>query len=140
MSQSPFHNRWAFFRRETIRNLAGQPYLIRRRLLQTPWFGVYLHHVLLSDDDRVLHDHPWPFVSFILAGGYWEHTPLGRTWYGPTSILCRCPEQLHRIELPDGKTAWTLVVRGRRRRQWGFDDRGQWREAKEYLAEVASTP
>jgi hypothetical protein len=26
-----------------------------------------------SDYDREGHDHPWPFVSFVLKGGYWEH-------------------------------------------------------------------
>jgi hypothetical protein len=127
--------RWSICRRETICNPAGEPYLIRYRIVQTPWLGLYLHHILRSDDDRALHDHPWPFLSFILRGGYWEHTPIGRAWYPPLSILWRCPEQLHRLELPETKTAWTLVVRGRRRRAWGFHDNGQWRPAGEYLGE-----
>src|SRR5208282_805597 len=35
-----------------------------------------LHHILRSDEDRHLHDHPWPYVTIILKGGYWEVTPV----------------------------------------------------------------
>jgi hypothetical protein len=34
---------------------------------------VYLHKFYRGDTDRHLHDHPWPFKSLMLAGGYWEH-------------------------------------------------------------------
>lgn len=37
---------------------------------------IYLHHILKSDPDREHHDHPWDFYSLILAGGYWEETPV----------------------------------------------------------------
>lgn len=59
------------------------PYL--RRWYFTPWSddkhklkrkrlpNIYLHHILKSDDDRALHDHPWDNVSIILKGGYIEH-------------------------------------------------------------------
>lgn len=33
-----------------------------------------LHHILRSDDDRALHDHPWWYIAIILSGGYWEVT------------------------------------------------------------------
>src|SRR5690606_8175675 len=36
--------------------------------------NLYLHQFLRDDDDRALHDHPSCGVSFILAGGYIEHT------------------------------------------------------------------
>lgn len=35
--------------------------------------GLYLHLFLQSDEDRALHDHPWPWVSLILDGKYREH-------------------------------------------------------------------
>ena len=38
--------------------------------------SVRIHHILSSDSDRVLHDHPWPFVTMILRGGYFEDRPL----------------------------------------------------------------
>jgi len=34
-------------------------------------FNVFVHKFLKSDPDDV-HDHPWPFATLILKGGYWE--------------------------------------------------------------------
>lgn len=132
---------FAIFHKTVIRNAAGDAYLVRWRLLQTPWFAVYLHHILRSDDDRALHDHPWSFASVILAGGYFEHTPRGRFWRQPGSIILHRAEELHRIELGPSRAAiggtlpaWTLVFCGRRRRPWGFSTAAGWRESAPYLA------
>ena len=38
-------------------------------------FNVTLHKILKSDDP-IFHDHPWPYMTIILKGGYWEHTPV----------------------------------------------------------------
>ena len=38
-------------------------------------FNVFLHKFLKSDPDDV-HDHPWPYATLILKGGYHEWTPL----------------------------------------------------------------
>lgn len=77
-----------------------------------------------------MHDHPWPFVSVILAGGYYEVTPAKgwkdgegptqRRWYGPGRVLTRPAEWIHRVEIPPGRDAWTLILRGRKERSWGF--------------------
>lgn len=53
-----------------------KPYMRRFILLRTPLGACYLHLFFRSDNDRGLHDHPWPFTSFIVSGGYWEQTPL----------------------------------------------------------------
>jgi len=37
-------------------------------------FNVFLHKFLKSDPDDV-HDHPWPFLTIILRGGYYEWRP-----------------------------------------------------------------
>ena len=37
-------------------------------------FNVFLHKFLKSDPDDV-HDHPWPYATLILKGGYWEWLP-----------------------------------------------------------------
>lgn len=115
------------------------PYLIRWALT-TPLFGIKLHHILRSDEDRDLHDHPWSFVSLILWGGYWEHVAVcpgldpkddqrdpfnglpdtNRTWYRPGSIVWRPAPSPHRLELPAGRSAWTLVLTGPKNREWGF--------------------
>jgi hypothetical protein len=112
------------------------PLLTRYHLLKTRWFGLYLHHLHISDDERALHDHPWSFTTVLLSGGYYEWTPtnqetkqLGelrlvgarvfrRTWYPRFSILYRPAEWAHRLELTG--PVWTLVLRFRVRRRWGF--------------------
>lgn len=129
----------SIFSKKVIRNTEFEPYLVRYAL-NTPLFGIKLHHILRSDEERDLHDHPWSFLSIILAGGYREITPragqprgkvekvtfLGRSremtwrWYGPGSILWRPAPWLHRLDLPPDTTAWTLVITGPRRREWGF--------------------
>ena len=34
-------------------------------------FNVFIHKFHKSDPDDV-HDHPWPYFTLILSGGYWE--------------------------------------------------------------------
>lgn len=121
---------------------AGAPYM-RRWKFGFDWTpGFRLHHILRSDADRELHDHPFGFISFILRGGYYEYRPvrksesvillghdrlpiLERRWYGPGSIVVRRAEDLHRLELatgPEGRPipTWTFVLRTRYWREWGF--------------------
>lgn len=50
------------------------PWMVRWSLLECFGWSLKLHHILRSDEDRDLHDHPWSFLSLILRGGYWEHT------------------------------------------------------------------
>lgn len=124
----------------------GSLYMRRWRLLHTRWFGVRIHHIVRSDNDRELHDHPFTFVSLVLRGGYYEHTVDGRrVWYGPGSLIVRSADALHRLEMekvpaaygdgygvqhPLELPAWTLVVRGPMRREWGFLlDGGVWKPA-----------
>lgn len=111
------------------------------RLYLTRWtvplpFGraVYVHRFHESDVP-VFHDHPWRFVSVVLWGGYREHRP-GVSWKrrGFGSVAFRRAEDLHFVTL-FGKTAWTLVLRGRKRREWGFMTEGGWKHWRSYLDE-----
>lgn len=125
---------------------AGSLYMRRWRFLNTPWFGLRLHHIVRSDADRELHDHPFTFVSLILTGGYREHTLDRRSKrYPPGSVVVRSAEALHRLELEVMKhyadstkrverAAWTLVVRGPYRRQWGFLTADGWLHWKTFSA------
>lgn len=117
---------------DITRSWTNVPYLTRWSLLgrreQGNW-AVYLHRFQRSDYDE-LHDHPWPFTSIILAGGYWEVTPARgwangsgptkRRWYGPGSVLHRPARWIHRVDIPDGAEAWTLIFRRKKERSWGF--------------------
>jgi hypothetical protein len=57
---------------------------MRRYIFRTPWFTLRLHHILRSDDDRHLHDHPFDFTSFLLTGGY--HRAHGPVRLGVTRL------------------------------------------------------
>lgn len=96
-------------------------------LPRNPVCGIYLHQILRDDDDRALHDHPWPNISIVLRGGYHEVTPLfgpgepgtSRFWRGPGSVVLRRATAAHRLVVGDGM-AWTLFLTGPRLRDWGF--------------------
>lgn len=135
--------RWAWLTRYMIQ-IDGQDYLRRLRIIQTPWFGVYLHDMHGPDRDW-LHDHPWPFMSVVLRGGYGEwwtvtgrhgHDYPGaamarvialrhfnglseRRWWAAGSVHVIRLDEAHMIDLIRPGTR-TLVFVGRRSREWGF--------------------
>jgi hypothetical protein len=93
-------------------------YMRRHHLQFGPDGAVRFHHILQSDPGEDLHDHPWDFVSLMLAGSYTEHTPAGVTVYTAPCVITRKAEQLHRLELD--QPVWTYIVTGKVRRRWGF--------------------
>ena len=115
-------------------NLEG--YMERRWVFVCPWFSVRMHHILRSDIDRHMHDHPFNYMTIILKGGYWEHTPKGVSWVGKGSVRVRKAEALHRLELPKDETAWTLFFMGPRKRKWGFQTEEGWVDYETYLGET----
>lgn len=118
------------------------PYLNRHFLVpRNPFFNVYVHQFLRSDDDRAHHDHPWLFnISWLIEGLYLEHTitaggALVRTLRKAGDWKFRWGKAPHRVELfrparamgnsparPMGKEipCWTVFVTGPRVREWGF--------------------
>lgn len=102
------------------------PYLLRWYVVpRNRWLNVYLHKFCRDDDDRALHDHPWWFVSLMLAGRYIEHTISGVITRGVGSVAFRRATHAHRVELlkrQDGTPipCWTIVLTGARSREWGF--------------------
>jgi len=106
-------------------------------------FNVFLHKFLKGDPDDV-HDHPWPYATLILAGGYYEWIPQFtedgklnceiRKWRGPGHFRICSPNSYHRIELKEGVTAWTLFMPGPQRREWGFWVNNEWIHNDNYLA------
>ena len=54
-------------------------YLVRYYLFlkDRTWFPFnFTLHKVLKSDEEVLHDHPWPYATLILKGGYYEHVPI----------------------------------------------------------------
>ena len=92
-------------------------------------FNVTLHKIVRSDDP-IFHDHPWPYMTIVLSGGYWEHTPVFdsngkmitefQTWRGPGSIIKRSANEYHWLELNGNEPATTLFFMGKQQREWGF--------------------
>jgi hypothetical protein len=93
-------------------------------------FNVTLHKIVRSDDP-IMHDHPWGYMTIVLKGGYWEHTPVFddkgkmfaefQTWRGPGSIIKRSAGEYHWLELDENVgPATTLFFMGRQQREWGF--------------------
>lgn len=113
-------------------------------------FNIFVHKFLKSDPDDV-HDHPWPYATLILKGGYWEWVPQFNSkgekiaevakWRKPGHFrVCRA-ESFHRIELDPAVECWTLFMPGPQRREWGFlvnkNQVQTWVPHTEYLSEKA---
>lgn len=151
--------RWAFMERFEVPDY-DQPernYLTRWRIVQTPWFGIYLHRMDGPDPRTTVHDHPWSFLSIVLRGGY---TEIREAWSPPvndgpwrrnvqlhadiTRGQYRRAERLHSIERLHRTPTWTLLFVGRRRRDWGYVDADGWtrfdrhRHAVEFDAAMAA--
>jgi hypothetical protein len=109
-------------------------------------FNIFVHKFCKSDPDDV-HDHPWPYFTLILKGGYYEWIPQFnpdgtknceiRKWRGPGHCRICSPKSYHRIELVDGITAWTLFMPGPHKREWGFLVDNKWVHNEDYLTKMA---
>lgn len=124
---------WPMRKPDVIIGGAEDPYMKRWHIVpRNPWFNIYLHHFLRSDDDRALHDHPWWNMSILLTGGYIEHLPSGPVFRYRGGIVWRPATAAHRIELDQGPV-WTIFVTGPRVRQWGFHCPKGWRHWEEFV-------
>ena len=103
---------------------------------------MFLHKFLKSDPDDV-HDHPWPYATLILKGGYWEWLPQFNNrgekisevakWRAPGHFRICSANSYHRIELDPNVTCWTLFMPGPQKREWGFLVNNQWIPNDVYL-------
>ena len=127
----------------------GRAYLTRWVIWGSRFSGngskVYLHYFWQSDEEAALHDHPWPFWSLVLWGGYFEVTRVLHpehvgvfidqrkyakdrngfwmhwNWYGPLSLLKRDAKWQHRVALSYKiRHPITLVWCGPKERSWGW--------------------
>jgi hypothetical protein len=125
-STAPSKN-WAVFHKQfvLVRRDDDVVYLTRWWLVKTPWGGIMLHRMDGPDARTTIHDHPFPFVSIVLRGGYIEdrldpmrmiviHARRVRR----INVMRR--EDAHTIRLLTRTPTWTLVFAGRHRRTWGF--------------------
>jgi hypothetical protein len=112
------------------------PYLRRwHRIPRNRRFNIYIHELRRSDDDRALHDHPWPNLSIILDGSYTEHTIAAggihhRVERRPGDVVFRLPWRAHRLEV--SAPCWSLFITGPVVREWGFHCPRGWMHWKQY--------
>ena len=105
-------------------------------------FNVFIHKFHKSDPDDV-HDHPWPYATLILKGGYYEWIPnfnsngemIGeiKHWRKPGHFRICNANSYHRIELDPTVTAWTMFMPGPQKREWGFLVKNKWIPNGNYL-------
>ena len=133
-------------KRIVLDRVSDEPYLERYYLFLKERssfpFNIFLHKFLKSDPDDV-HDHPWPYATLILKGGYWEWIPefnaagekIGevRKWRGPGHFRISSATSYHRVELGNDVECWTLFMPGPKQREWGFLVRDQWVQWEQYL-------
>ena len=98
---------------------AAEPFVIRYYPLfrrRPKWFpfNIFIHKLLKSDLGG-LHDHYWTYITLILKGGYWEASKNGVFWRKQGYIGFRRYNHRHSITIPDGKSAWTLLLVGPKR-------------------------
>ncbi len=133
-------------KRIVMDRINNEPYLERYYLFLKDRkhfpFNVFLHRFLKSDPDDV-HDHPWPYATLILKGGYYEWIPqfnsngekIGEVakWRAPGHFrICRSTSY-HRIELDPAVACWTLFMPGPQKREWGFLVKNKWIQHEQYL-------
>lgn len=148
---APRSKKWAFMERFEIPRLDPpyDNYLVRWRIIQAPLFAIYLHRMDHPDSRATLHDHPWNFISFVLRGGYTELVPAQETVQSISAqYQARNPmrpdlwikkkyrrvrwfnvkraEDFHSIRELHETPTWTLLLVGRRRREWGYLDENGW--------------
>jgi hypothetical protein len=104
---------WIFMQRIKIPD-----YVTRFKIIQTPWFGVWIHKFDHGDSRATLHDHPASFVSLVLRGGYIEIRPTGPRIIRHINIMRI--KDCHYISNLLRTPTWTLLLIGRQKKRWGY--------------------
>tara|TARA_B110000196_G_C21037471_1_gene610731 strand:- start:214 stop:633 length:420 start_codon:yes stop_codon:yes gene_type:complete len=86
--------------------------LFRKRPRWFP-FNILIHHILDDDHGEGLHNHPFPFITIIVSGGYWETDNDGiKIWRKKGYIGYRSANHLHRVDLKSGVKPITIFITG----------------------------
>jgi hypothetical protein len=86
-------------------------------------FNIIINHIIDDDHGKGTHNHPFPFITIIISGGYWEtlNEVKEKKWRGPGYIGFRSADQLHRVDLQPGIKALTIFIAG----PYGFRKSGR---------------
>jgi hypothetical protein len=108
----------------------------RLHIIDTPWGNLVLHWIINADPLPLgLHDHPWPFKSIVLWGGYtekflpewcaadepWAEDYVMYRYRGAGSYDSHPSSYTHAlVALKMRKPCLTICWTGKRDRMWGF--------------------
>lgn len=126
-----------------IKSKGGELHFRRWRILETPWFNIYIHGIYKEDEEAHLHDHPWNYLSIVLRGYFsertlnydvitdenkkeWKSRRIEENVIGPSSFIYRKAESFHKIQKLHSNAVFTLFFTGKRKREWGYDLSGNW--------------
>lgn len=117
----------------------GVVHFRRYRLISTPWFNLYIHNILQSDQDRHSHDHPWGFCSLLLRGAYYETVRYAPRFsinhlskYKAGQMVSHGKSDSHQLTLLTN-SVWTLVFTFGKKSDWGYRlDDGTWIQHQTY--------
>lgn len=130
-----------WLRRFDIYDRDGGLYLTRWHLVR--FFGrkIMLHRMVAPDYAREPHDHPWGFITIVLWGGYVEGIldpdgTMKERVNRPGHIRANSSLHAHVVTKLLGKQCWTLILRGKRVRQWGFYTQCGWQHFKTFCDKI----
>ena len=75
-------------------------------------FNIFIHEMLNNDHGDGVHNHPYPFITIILKGGYLETLEKGVFLRKKGYIGLRSANALHRIDLNIREKTLTLFIAG----------------------------
>lgn len=117
---------WSFFTKLIVGKSSPQgPMLIRYRIAQSPYGGLYVHHLLCADADRDCHNHPWWFCTLVLRGGYkalvhdLSQSRLEVNEHRRGTLHFMWLYKFHKIISVKPDT-WTLLFVSKKKQPWGF--------------------
>jgi hypothetical protein len=96
--------------------------------------SVRIHHILIKDQDRHHHDHPWNARTIVLQGGYSEERSGTHFARVPGDTATLRFEEYHRINYVTDGGVYTLFITWKHCGDWGFNVNGKKVPWREYLA------
>ena len=108
MDRGPSHPEYCLAKPRTARY-----YLLFRKRPRWFPFNILIHHILDDDHGVGLHNHPFPYITIIISGGYWETDKnKNKIWRDRFYVGFRSADNLHRVDLEPGIKPVTIYIAG----------------------------
>lgn len=112
----------------------GELHFKRFAIIETARLSLYIHTILLADEDLHLHSHPWNFISLILKGSYLEETPFGWNEKKFLTLSTMGRNQVHKIERITKGSVFSLFLTYGEHKPWFYQVGTEQVESSEYRA------